>query len=303
MDALTREQRLEALKRYADAVDDMGGALRSLLRPVPYDVCPRLGEAPWHVSFGGMMVIDELRELANLVNAWARAIWRWNAWIGVMEQSEDELAWSVQLEFVEPIAFHCMYMPAAVRDRFIHTATNAFHQARMTVDSAYPDHLKSDPPAAGKSAKVLGRHEGEKQLGEIASRWPSGAKLLTAIRRLDDATYRQATSNFRNLASHAIAPHFQLGLTNTVVRRVVPTTTLVAQADGSYREAVVPNSLSVSYGVGGTGPLAMCDMLDLALKQFSNAKACFAVYAALLDEALDEMVAQTKVSTKSQQEP
>lgn len=61
-------------------------------------------------------------------------------------------------------------------------------------------------------------------LEDIASSLDGGAAFVAALRSLDEDDYLELTRNFRNLASHAIAPRLTVGHTNMVVRRVVAAT-------------------------------------------------------------------------------
>ncbi len=81
------------------------------------------------------------------------------------------------------------------------------------------------------------------------------------------------SSNFRNLASHAIAPRMNVGYTGMVVRTVVPATTMVQQENGSFKSEVIPGKQAVSYGFGGTPPLPMRDVFAANLEEFEKASA------------------------------
>jgi len=54
--------------------------------------------------------------------------------------------------------------------------------------------------------RTLARKKGEEQLVSIASVLDGGVDFMAALQSLDGERYRTLTSNFRNLASHAIAP-------------------------------------------------------------------------------------------------
>lgn len=198
----------------------------------------------------------------------------------------EEVAWSLQWEFVESIAFQCMFYPAATRDRITLVSTNALHQVRMAADDAYPDRLDSDPPKVGARPRVLGRSQKAAQLGRISAPLEGGADFVAMLQSLDGEEYRALTSNFRNLASHAIAPRLSVGYTSMVVRELGQASELVQQASGSFNEEKVPGAQSVSYGFGGTPPLSMRTVFTGNLEEFEKARACFSFYVDIVNKAL-----------------
>jgi hypothetical protein len=56
---------------------------------------------------------------------------------------------------------------------------------------------------------------------------------------------RCGTRNFRYLSSHAIAPRFNVGLTNTVTRSFVKAKKLVKQRNGTYKEEEIAGKQAV----------------------------------------------------------
>lgn len=286
MEPLTPDQRRQALASYVQKLEGLADSMPFDGTPLPYEICPRIEEVRWQLSLVDQLVRDELRELTNALNEWRGALLRWHVWMSVLDDFSEEDAWSLQWEFVESIAFQCMFYPVATRDRFTFVATNALHQVRMAADGTYSDRLDSDPPKAGAKPRFLGRSQKEAQLGRIATPLQGGADFIATLRSLDGEGYRKLTNNFRNLASHAIAPRLSIGLTNTVVRRMIAATQLVQQANGTFNEEEVPGKQSVSYGFGGTPPLSMRAVFTGNLAEFEKARACFTAYVDVLDQAL-----------------
>jgi hypothetical protein len=212
--------------------------------------------------------------------------------MGVMDEFSEDDAWSLQWEFVEPIAFLCMFYPSATRDRFTFVATNALHQVCMAVDAAYPDRLDSDPPEAGARPRTLRRSQKEAQLKRIAGLLAGGTDLVARVIALDGEDYQGLTRDFRNLASHAIAPRLNVGYTRAVVRRREQAMELVQQADGTFRSEDVPGRQSVSYGFGGTPPMSMRSVFTGNAAEFENARASFTSYVDVLDKALATLPAR-----------
>lgn len=287
MEPLTTDQRRQALLCYAERLESLLAPAPLDGLPLPYDTCPRVDQVRWCLSLAGQLVRDELRELTNTLNEWRGALRRWHAWMDVLDEYPEEDAWSLQWEFVESIAFQCLFYPSATRDRFTFVATNALHQVRMAADVTYADRLPSDPkPGKEGKFRLPSRRESEAQLELIAAPLEGGAGFTVALKSLDADDYRELTRNFRNLTSHAIAPRLTVGYTNTVVRRVVAATTMVQQPDGSYKDELVPGKQHVSYGFGGTDPLPMREVFAGNLAEFERATACFHAYVDVLDKVL-----------------
>jgi hypothetical protein len=286
MEPLTRELRRSAIELFANRLDAIAAEQPVDGLPLPYDVCPLIEQVAWRIPMLDQMVRGELQELTNSLNQWKGAIRRWQAWVRVLEEYAEDEAWALQWEFVEPLAFQCMYQPSSARDRFVFAATNAFHQARLATDRVYVDRLEEDPAVAKRKPKHPSRSNKEAQLRRITEPWQGSKDLLASIAAIDGNRYRSVTANFRNLASHAIAPRFNIGITRFVVRQIVARASLVPAGDGRFISAEVPDAVSVSYGFGGTAPLAMSAVLLENAAEFDLAKRCFGRYVKVLDEAL-----------------
>ncbi len=289
MEPTAPDTRRLALARYVEGLESLSAPPPLDDPPFPYKTCPLIEEVAWRTPalVADPLVEGELRELTNTLNEWQGALRRWYVWLGVLEGFTDDEAWDLQWEFVESITFQCLFYPSATRDRFTFVATNALHQVRMSADPAYPDRLVSDPkPGKEDKQRFLSRKESEAQLEEIALTFDGGAAFTTALRFIDEGDYLELTRNFRNLASHAIAPRLTVGHTNMVMRRVVPATTLVRQPDGAYKDELVPGKQHISYGFGGTEPLQMRAMFEANLAEFEKASACFNAYVSVLNKAL-----------------
>ncbi|MBI5258544.1 MAG: hypothetical protein HY855_18705 [Burkholderiales bacterium] len=241
MEALTTDERRVTLARYADTIEALAYPAPLAVPPLPYDICARIETAHWQIPMIDQLVRGELRELTNTLNEWHGALRRWAAWLDVVASCTDEQAWNVQWEFVESIAFQCLFYPSATRDRFSFVATNALHQVRLAANDGYKDVLDHDPKKPDGKPRFLSRTERETQLARIATPLPQGGvAFMSALQALDSNDYRDLTSNFWNLASHAIAPRLTIGLTNTVVREVRPATHLVEQPDRTFKEELIP---------------------------------------------------------------
>lgn len=288
MDPLTDEQRRAVVAAFLDRIEDSKG-LQPAATPLPYNPVPEIATARWQLFVAEAMVQDELRELTNQLNHWLGNLRRWHAWNEVLKEQDTDARWEAEWSWVESLAFYCMFQPSASRDRFIMVATNALHQVRMALDSAIADELLGDRTTPEGDRFFPSRRDKEKQLKEFAKQWPTGKAFVQALGQLDDRGYRALTGDFRNRASHGIAPRFSVGITSTVTRTRQQATKLEQQPNGTYKDVPVPGKLATSYGFGGTPPLSMQDAWKINLAQFEQAHRTFDAYVALISEAVTVM--------------
>lgn len=281
---MTPQEFAEFLKRAFDAY----------LRASDEAACePLRGHLPFNaVSLEGLkwgplgqeVVLEELRELTNQLNAWLSALRRWHAWQMVTCSMGEDDRWQVEHEFVTLLATYCLFQPCALRDALTLVITNGLHQLLKALDPAYTGRLPLDRDPWGAPSFHTRRRK-ERQLSELLGRFPAGKALLADLCRLDDKATREATSDFRNRASHSIAPHFSVGVTQIVTRSIERAERLEAQGDGTVQLVPVPGQTSVCYSVGGSGPLDMEQMRQLSVAQFEIAVRCLEQYQGLLRSA------------------
>jgi len=242
----------------------------------------------WHM-LGEMMVACDLRELTNLVNRWKSLLHRWHAWNRVAASYDEDQAWELHHEFLEALAHDCLTRPSSMRDAITAVATNSLHQVRCALGNGYADRLDGDPSTPDSPHQHLSRAKKEKRLANIASIWSESKSFLAVLRSLDDASYRQQTSDYRNLTNHAIGPRLGVGITRTVTRVVIQATRMQEDADGSCREVEIPGQMAVCYGFGGTEPLDYEGARLANLEQFLRARDCYVKFMELLQSAVNSI--------------
>lgn len=263
------------------------GSLEPSESYLPYDLADVDGRQ-WQL-LGNEMVKDELRELTNILNHWHGLLQRWHAWNCVIDTYGFDNAWELRREFLEALAHHCLLQPSATRDIFTFVATNSIHQARLVSCKSYPDVLEGDPKSPNDKPKHLTRQHKEKRLADLISHWSESTAFMSSLRNINDGVYRQKTSDYRNRASHSIAPRLGIGFTRAVVRSVVQATQMTKQADGTYEPTPISGKMSVSYGFGGTPPLDMEEARIVNLEQYQRARMCYQCYRNVLTAALASM--------------
>lgn len=256
-----------------------------------YELCDLIGNADWSIPFVEFMVDGELRESINKLNAWLRCLADLKVWQELLSGYEDEDAWSLRLHFIEPLVYYCMLEPSSTRDRLGQVATNGVHQINLSIDNGYKDNLEQD---LLKSGQFLSRKRIEAQLGRLSKRWTAGDRLLVALQNLDSEAYRLKTFDYRNAASHFIAPRLEFGEVQFVTRRIKPLSALVKQADGTFKLLESPDKKCVSYGFGGIRPLSLSEIIEANSREYGHAVAAFEAYSNLLREAVPQIKPRIK---------
>jgi hypothetical protein len=253
--------------------------------PIDYGLVKQVEEHDWG-AFIVFQIESDLRETINLLNAWRRHLHDWEIWIGVVDVFAENDAWTIRDHFIEPLAFYCMMQPSAIRDLLATVATHAIHHANRQTSRDYPDKLTQDD-----SPRPLSKRKKESQVSKIGTNWRGTRQFMCDLAAIDSKEYRTFTRNFRNLASHAIAPKFKFGYTNVVTRSIVSTDSLVPQTDGTYSPVADPTKKCVAYGFGGTPPLDLREVMTANKGEYTFAAAAFNSHQALLVELMDKLPA------------
>jgi hypothetical protein len=177
----------------------------------------------------------------------------------ILADYDQNDALALRNHFVEPMVYFCMLQPSSTRDRLAQVATNGIHQANLCTQAGYKDVLDQDRLMPGK---FLGRPRTERQLARLAKHWAGADRLLAALQSLDSESYRQQTFDYRNRASHFIAPRLELGEVQFVTRSIVPATRMVQQPDGSYRQKEIDGKKVVANDLGGIRPLTLNEIIE-----------------------------------------
>lgn len=246
--------------------------------PLSYDLADRIQHIQWGPAFMGLAVANDLREAINLLHSWYGYLVDWSLWIDVLKQFEGEQEWSIRKQYVEQLAYYCMLQPSATRKRFGTIATNVLHQANLILEADYKDSLDQDGNG------YLSRKRREAQLKRIGASYTCFAHFSQVLKHLDNKTFSEASFNFRDLASHGIAPRFEQGETSFVKRTIEPWSELVEQSDGSSLLVDHPTKKAVCYGFGGSQPLSFQQAHDACSKEYLKAIQLFHAYQTLLEE-------------------
>lgn len=247
---------------------------------LPYEF-EYITKAKWR-PFVDAMLLDELREATNQLHQWRDMLRSWLAWNEVASTYEDQSAWTLRRELMEPLMHWCLLAPSAFRDLFTFVGTSAVHQLRLHMESGYADHMEGDPTASYPRPRPLTRRKKEDRLFAMVAPLAGSASFTSALRKLDDADYREQTKDYRNLNSHAIGPRIAIGITKMVTREVGPATKMQWQPDGTGRIVTVPGHFAPSYNFGGLEPLDPEVARRANLLQYARARECFSQLTTLI---------------------
>jgi hypothetical protein len=258
-------------------------------RPLPYDLVDAVGTVNWHMPVLDTLIAGDVRESLNEIHQWQSQLVSLRAWVKVVTSGKfgQDDAWTLRRDWVEPVATWCLLQPAATRDRLGNLATNVVHHGRVSTDATYEDRLAGDD-----NNRFLNRPERERQLRRIGQMTPALRAFINRLSALDDKAFRAQTFDFRNRASHSIAPRLEEGFTQMVKRRVGPSQALVMQPDGRYRMVPDTSRRVVSYGFGGTPPLALDVATELVAGEYKKARLAVAAYLDLVRDTIKGMASR-----------
>ena len=251
----------------------LGSALEPNDPYLPYEY-DYIAKAKWR-PFIDAMLQDELREVTNQLHQWRDMLRSWHAWNEVASTYEEQEAWTLRREFMEPLMHSCLLAPSSFRDLLTFVGTNAMHQLRLHTESGYIDRMQGDPNPSDPKPRPLTRRKKEERLFTMLAPITASGPFTSALRRLDDVDYREQTKDYRNSNSHAIGPRIAVGITKMVTRIVVPATEMQWQPDGTGRIVTVPGRFVPSYTFGGLEPLDPESARRANLLQYARARDCF----------------------------
>ncbi len=234
------------------------------------------------------MIGGELAESINELNAWVYQLNNLKTWCDLLDTYEEKDAGALRFHFVEPLVRYCMFQPSSTRDRLARVATNGVHQANLAVDTDYKDILDQDKP---QKRRFPSREMIEAQLERLVKPWVLGNSLMIALRRLDSEKHRQATLDYRNKASHFIAPRLEFGEVHLVKRRLQSR----SESDElqKFMSDIFPvkdsQEARVVYEIGGVRSLSLVEIVEINSQEYEFAVAALEAYSDLLREALPRM--------------
>ncbi len=229
-------------------------------------------------------VPSEIRETINEINSWCSRLHEWRTWLNLLPEYEDDGkndAWEIQSHFIEPLAFYSLFQPSAVAERIIEITENAMHQANCHIFPDVKDKLDQDDLKPGQPLSFKAR---KAQLDRLGSRWENYQVFKDLWAQIDSKGYRESIKNFRNLASHSIAPRFGFGEIGRAFRSIVPDQEMVQLPDGLYKPVNHPSKKMISYAIGVQEPLSHELIYEANLQEFMRVQRCMLAFDKLIEE-------------------
>lgn len=249
---MDQERAIEAYKKFRNSI-----AGRPPFAPAPYgwentteEVDPTWMAYHW-------ILRDHTNAVANEINQLGVCIQRLEAWDEVLRQASDEERHELVFEFINPVAFLALNLPAAIRERTIFAATHLCHHANR-IHPDWVDNLEADHNIRMKSLEKWSRQ------------WKPGGPLVARLQQLDGEEFRAATKNFRNRFHHRNPPRLEIGVTATLTR-----------IDGPPGRTTL--------GLGVAAPLQLAELIGPLWGQHAACLAAFAEFQYLVLEHLDAM--------------
>ena len=247
-----------------------------------YGLVNKLNNAPWR-PMAGEMVSSELREAINLMNRWILDVDRLHLWLNVLDGFTDENdQWAIRFEFIEPMAHRALQAPSHLRDVLIRIATNAAHQANLSIDSNAKDELPEDK--ALFKGSYLNRTAAEAQLKKIAVSWAKYQNFEERLFAMCSEAYVLATRDYRNRASHHVPPHFEFGEVQFVTRQIQYAEVVHRNDDGTVSIEEDRSRRVAAYGFGGIPPLKLADSVAQCSAELQQARIAVEAYCEWLNE-------------------
>ena len=187
-----------------------------------------------------------------------------------------------------------------MRDRISNALYFLLHHANLSTASGYPDELATDQfeQDALRKGRVkpqyLPRSKLDKQLDKLSVKghWNTAHAVIEKLELLDNETLREATLNYRNAASHSIAPRFEMGVIPYVKRQYKLAGSRIPQADGATPKREGQTGFVLSYGFGEHDPLQHAPTFRLIRAQLKLARDTLCAYEALLLEVFERINAK-----------
>ena len=272
-----------------------------ILRLFPYDLCE--GEeldTAYNVPFVDLQIKNDLRSLINCLNRWVTEARKWQAWIPVLDEYDETDRWDLRIEFVDPIAHQCLLEPSAMRDRLLRALHFLLHHGNMSVNPEYKDVFQADVRTkkmlgrgdAVISERHMSRREFEEDISRLSHGWDAAHSVIEKLKKLDDESVREVTLDFRNAASHSIAPQFEFGINPYVTRGIRYAQIAENHSDGTVTWNDDKTHTVVSYGFGERDPLQRRQTFQVIRDQVKHAQDAIVLYEALLREVVGRIKAK-----------
>lgn len=198
------------------------------------------------------------RDLANGINHLIDLTMRLESWELVIRPLGIDDKFHLLHEFIHDLAAIALLSPYTLKARFYFAIAHLSHQANRVLDGdSWEDTWDTLPPDSRLNEEVAIR---------LTKRWRSWRRLNRFLNTVDMQDYKKATDSFRNKHTHRFTPRIELGLTQMTKR-------LPSVNDGQ-----------ICYGIGGSEPMKLSEVVAELKKQCASLSKCFAEFQNLANE-------------------
>jgi hypothetical protein len=249
---LDREQYLNLHGQFYDAFVSSSSPTDRYLPYDQYTVPANSAMGPRWLIFH-MMSSDLVRELLNSINGYYTNLRRLESWNVVLNQCDEEYRNDFILDILNPAASVTVNYVSLVKQRLIYAGCMLSHQTTMLLDSTVQD------------SSLIEHRICFNTLQGYRDLFDSIDPLIDTLNRIDNQSFRESTSNFRNLYHHRIPPRFELGSSSLLNR-------------------MLHQNGRVSYGLGGNRPLRIGELIPILHDQHQACVEAFQTFWQLVSQ-------------------
>lgn len=214
--SMSRKLFEDAYKKYWDVLEQKEGKCT----PYSYDIVSEVNAHKFAADYEGFAISIGLQESISWFNSWLITLADLEAWrIVLRNEYNEQEKWALRHHFVDRLAYFSLLQPSSNRERICVMATNFACRAHAKF---FPE--KKETPLSNSlknKGNMLKRSDKERQLLGLVENWAYGRALVDALQKIDGESYREATNQYRNKASHYIPPRIEFGDLPIVSRQVI----------------------------------------------------------------------------------
>ncbi|WP_243318085.1 hypothetical protein [Geothrix paludis] len=200
-----------------------------------------------------MMVNEFTLELINECNHLSRSLLRLSVWEPILQSRNEEERIAIRYEFTWPLLMSALQLPYSFRNRLVFSSTKLSLHAGSAMGIIPNSKIPHDSRINYRT------------LESLSPLFPAITPLLDSLQNINDSTFLKSTRNFRHRKNHAISPHLDIGILNSI-----------------YRVPSAPGRTTIT--VGFEPPLSSKEAIQALAKQTPKMISGFLAYWDLVQE-------------------
>lgn len=228
------------------------------------------------------------RSIVNDFNKFVSCLYKINLLEKIISNyDEDEHnAFNLRTEFIHVLLHYCLNGPYEFVGRIQYCCIILCNQANHLIFDI-EDSLEEE------------NKYGYEKLKLASKRWKSREGLLQALKSVANwnTDFVQATDHYRNKTQHQLPPNLDVGLSNSVNKKLANSNDLLEQIRTLH--GIQPDQKFVTYEFGGKPPLKTADMIPVLVQQGEEMRKLFYRYWDLVVEQNEAINARCNPCTDS----